>query len=142
VDAEDAFFRHPPLALIHQEFPYSLVPYACQVFDLAHAVPRPVSVIEVPQSVTGELRAIATELADAFVANAQSAVHSGFGLVLFGVVAAVARVVLPQERFADAAVHPARGDQIFGEPVWHLTLTGSLGIWELRSLSPESLWRP
>ena len=78
--------------------------------------------IEVPQSVTGELRAIATELAGALVANAQSAVHPGFGFVLLSVIATVARVMLPQERLADAAVHPAGGDQVFGEPVWHFVL--------------------
>jgi hypothetical protein len=65
---------------------------------------------------------MAAEFAGPFVADAQSALDTGFGLVPFGVVAAVAGVLLPQVRFADAAVHPARGDEILSDPVWHLDL--------------------
>ena len=122
VDAEDALVTNPFLALRLQEFPDSLVPDALQVFNLAHAVFRAIAVVEVPEAVAGELRAMATEFAASFVANAQAAVDAGFGLVLLGLVAAVARIVFAQERSANPAIHPARGDKIPGDPVWHLTL--------------------
>lgn len=158
VDAEDALVTNPSLALRLQELPDSLFPDALQVFNLAHAVFRAVAMVEVPEAVAGELQAMATERAASFVANAQAAVDAGFGLVQFGIIAAVARIVFAQERSANPAIHPARGDKIPGDPVWHLTLvpfrrmtgyatlerqivpgqTGSLGIRELHSQSPES----
>ena len=119
VDAEGAFFGGPSSAFGGHEFPDAIVPYELQVFELAHAVTRPIPVIEVPQPVAGELRAVATKLAPAFAADPQTAMYPGLGLVQPGVVAAVAGILFPQECFADAAVHPARGDQILGDSVMH-----------------------
>ncbi len=119
VDAEDASFGNPPFALCGHEFLYPLAPDKLEVVNLAHAIPRPVPVIQVPQSLAGKLEAVAAELAGAFVANAQPAVDAGLGLVLLGIVAAAARIVLAQVRFADSAIHPARRNQVLGNPVRH-----------------------
>ena len=70
VGAEGALVTNPSLALRLQEFPDSLVPDALQVFNLAYAVFRAVAMVEVPEAVAGELRAMATELAATFVASA------------------------------------------------------------------------
>jgi len=120
VDAEDALFRHPSLALGGDEFPDSVLSDKLQVFDLAHAISRAVTLVEVPQPVAGKLRAMAAEFAGAFSADAEAAVNPRFGLVLLGFVAAVARVILTQVRFTDAAVHPARGDEILDYFPLHL----------------------
>ena len=120
MNAEDSFFGYPSLPLPLNELPYSLVLYELEVFDLTHAISRPVPVIEVPQSIAGKFPAIATEPAGAFAANTQRALHAGLGLVLLGVVASVAGMVLPQERSADSTIHPARGYEVFGDPVSHV----------------------
>ena len=119
VDAEDAFFADPPPALHGDEFPDSVLSDKFQVFHLAHAIFRAVAVIEVPQPVAGKLQAVAAEFAGAFGTDAQSAVDAGLGLVLFGVVASVAGVTLAQVGFTDAAVHPAGGDEVLGDPLFH-----------------------
>jgi hypothetical protein len=118
VDAEDAFCGYPSLALRRDEFPYAFVPDKLEVFDFTHAVPGTVSVIEVAQTVAGELRAVATELACTLCANAQAAVNARFGFVLFGIPATLARVMLAQERSTDATVHSASGDMILGDRVF------------------------
>jgi hypothetical protein len=102
-----------------QKFCYPIVSDKFNIFDPAHAVPRPVPEIQAPQPVRGKLRAITAEPSVAFVANPQPAVHAGLGPVLPGVVAAMAGVVLVQKGFANHAVHPARGNQILFDPARH-----------------------
>jgi hypothetical protein len=62
---------------------------------------------------------MAAEFTATFLANAQAAVHTGCELVLLRVVATVARILLPQVGLADTAVHPARGDEILRDRVFH-----------------------
>jgi hypothetical protein len=119
VNAEDAFFRYPLHALSHYKLSYSLVPYIFQIFDFAHAVFRTVAFIDVLQPLAGKFQAITAEFATAFPASAQAAVHTGCGHVLLRAVAAVARILLPQAGFADTAVHPARGDKIRRDRIFH-----------------------
>ena len=108
VDAEDAFFADPPLALRGNEFADSVLSDKFQIFDLAHAVFCPVTFIEMLEPLAGEFRAVAAEAALALSADAQAAMLSG--LVLLEVNAAEARVFRPQIGFADAAIHSAWGD--------------------------------
>jgi hypothetical protein len=61
---------------------------------------------------------MATKSAGAFGADAHLTVYAGFGFVLLGLSAAVAGILLPQVRLADAAVHPAWGDEIMGDPLF------------------------
>ena len=119
MDAEDASFRHPLLALGCDELPDSVLADELQVLDLAHAVFREVALVEVAQPAAWEFRAMTTELAGAFLADAQLAVHSGLGLVLFSVPTAVAGVMLAQEGLADAAIHAAGSDHVLGDWVFH-----------------------
>jgi hypothetical protein len=119
VDAEDAFFGYPSLALCGHEFSYSFFLNKFQVLDLAHAVFCAVAFIHDPEPVAREFRALATEIAGAFYAGAHLAVGAGHGHVLFSVLAALAGILFAQEGPADAAVHSARGDKVLGNFIFH-----------------------
>ncbi len=111
VDAENALFADPPVALRGNEFPDSVLSDVFQIFDLAHAVSGAVTLVEVAEPVAGEFGAMATESARSFITDAEAAVDTGFGLVLLGVVAPFAGILFPQVGLADAAIHPARGNE-------------------------------
>jgi hypothetical protein len=119
VDAEDAFFGEPSLALCGHEISNSFFSNKFQVFDLAHAVFCAVAFIHDREPVAREFRALATEIAGAFCAGAHFAVCAGHGHVLFSVLAAVTGVLFAQEGHADAAIHSARGDKVLSNFIFH-----------------------
>jgi hypothetical protein len=86
-----------------------------QVFYHAHRVFRPVPLIQVLQPPAGTLRALETKtgltLLDRFaVFNNASQAGNHFGAVVSPAAGAV--LLFSEEGGADAAVHPARGNQL------------------------------
>ena len=122
--AEDAFVGDVFLALPFQELPYPIVSDKFQILNFAHAIARPVALIQVPQSVARKLYAFVTKIACAFITKTHFAVHPRFRLVLLDILAAMTRIMLAQIGFAYRAIHPAGSDQVFVNPVWsHENLT-------------------
>lgn len=62
VDVEDAAWGDPFLALRRHEFRDSVLADIFEVFDLAHAVFRAVPMVQVPEAVAGEVRAVASRI--------------------------------------------------------------------------------
>jgi len=115
VDAEDALFGNPSFAFSLHEFPDAVISDIFQIFNLAHAVPGPVSFIQVFQPIARKLRAVAAEITGTFFAHPESAIQPGPGLVLLRIAATMARIPLPQIGPANPAVHSARGYEIFAD---------------------------
>jgi cyclophilin family peptidyl-prolyl cis-trans isomerase len=56
VDAKDAFAGYPALALGGCKFPYPAVADKFQIFDFAHSVFRPVTLVEAPEPLVKNAR--------------------------------------------------------------------------------------
>ncbi len=117
VDAEDTASGDPTFAFCGHEFSYSVLADKFEIFDFTHSVFCPVACIEVFEPLARELRTMAAEAARAFAADAQAAMRAGS--ILSKANAAEAGVFLTQVCSADAAVHPAWGDEVLGDPPLH-----------------------
>jgi hypothetical protein len=86
-----------------------------QVFNLAHAIFRPVALIEMPQPRTRKFRACAAKSAGALPANTQRTFHSCLRPILLGKIAPKARIPLSQARLAHRTIHPASSDKFWDQ---------------------------
>ena len=103
----------PLFLFFFDEFPDAERPDRFEVRDHAHAVLRPVALVQLPQAAAGEGRALAAEAVRMALlrAVAQAALPAvGRARRALQVVAARTPVLIPQMPDAQRAVHPARRD--------------------------------
>ena len=115
MDAENALFRYPSRLIGCDQFPYPMLADKLQVADHAHAVFGPVAFVHEPEPIAWKFTAAATIFPVAFGAGAHFTGCPAFGQVLFGMGATAAGIPGAQESTADAAVHAARGNQVWSD---------------------------
>ncbi|HXJ88105.1 MAG TPA: hypothetical protein VMS18_14885 [Candidatus Binatia bacterium] len=108
---KDAPPGKPPFAFVLDKFldPFGLDEF--QVFDFAHAVSRPIAVIEMPEAIARKFGACTAEPAGAFAANTYGTFDTCFWSILIGKVAPRAGIVSSQMGLADGAIHATGGDE-------------------------------
>lgn len=113
--AEHAPLGQPALGFLLEKFldPFGVNEF--QVFNLAHAVFRPVALVEMAQAVARKFRAGAAESSCTFAASTQGTFDACFGSILFGKIAPVAGIAFSQVGLADGAIDPAGGDEFWIE---------------------------
>jgi hypothetical protein len=106
--------RTLPAGLLPRDKPFQAqIAYDSKIFNHAHAVPGPVTLVQLPQARAGELGTFRTErLGEApfFTAQLDPAGDTIPGLIGIVIIAAQASILLPEIANAETAIHPAGGN--------------------------------